>query len=44
MEKRILLFGLAPIVRNVLNLTHLNRLFEIFDTEVQALQAASPKS
>lgn len=41
LQKRILLFGLASMVRNVLDLTHLSRVFEIFETEEQALQAAS---
>lgn len=41
LEKRILLFGLVSMVRNVLDLTHLSKIFEIFETEEQALHAAS---
>src|SRR5258708_28323573 len=40
LQKRILLFGLASMVRNVLDLTHLSKIFEIFETEEPALQAA----
>lgn len=42
-QKRILYFGLAPMVRNVLELTHLTKIFEIFENEDQALRAASLK-
>jgi len=44
LQKRILFFGLNPMVHNVLELTHLTKVFEIFETEEQALQAVSPKS
>jgi anti-sigma B factor antagonist len=44
LQKRILYFGLNPMVRNVLELTHLTRVFEIYDTEEQAQQAATSKS
>jgi anti-sigma B factor antagonist len=44
LQKRFLLCGLAPMVRNLLELTHLARVFEIYETEEQALQAAPPVS
>jgi anti-sigma B factor antagonist len=44
LQKRIVLYGLGPMVRRVLELTHLTKLFEIYETEEQAQQAASPKS
>ncbi|HEV2350130.1 MAG TPA: STAS domain-containing protein [Terriglobia bacterium] len=43
LQKRILLYGLGPMVRNVLELTHLTKVFEIYETEEQAEQAASLK-
>jgi len=38
-EKRLMLFGLSKPVREVLQLTHLTRIFEIHETEQQALEA-----
>jgi anti-sigma B factor antagonist len=36
---RLLLFGLSPIVREVLQLTRLLKIFEIYENEQQALSA-----
>ena len=36
---RLLLFGLSPIVRQVLQLTRLLKIFEIYENEQQALSA-----
>jgi anti-sigma B factor antagonist len=36
---RLLLFGLSPIVREVLQLSRLLKIFEIFENEQQALSA-----
>jgi len=38
-KKRVMLFGLAPAVLYVLQLTRLTGVFEIHETEVQALSA-----
>ena len=38
-EKRLVLFGLNTAVREVLQLTRLTKIFEIRDTEEQALKA-----
>jgi anti-sigma B factor antagonist len=38
-EKRLVLFGLNAAVRDVLQLTRLARIFEIRETEEEALQA-----
>jgi len=38
-EKRLVLFGLNTAVREVLQLTRLSKIFEIRETEEQALQA-----
>ena len=38
-EKRLVLFGLNAAVHEVLQLTRLNRIFEIRETEEEALQA-----
>ncbi len=38
-EKRLVLFGLNTIVHDVLQLTRLNKIFEIRETEEEALQA-----
>jgi anti-sigma B factor antagonist len=38
-EKRLILFGLNPAVREALQLTRLTRVFEIRDTEDEALQS-----
>jgi anti-sigma B factor antagonist len=40
-NKRIILFRLGPMVRGVLELTRLTSVFEIYETEEQALQAAT---
>lgn len=37
--KRLILFGLNPAVREALQLTRLTRIFEIRDTEEEALQS-----
>jgi anti-anti-sigma regulatory factor len=36
---RLILFGLSPIVREVLQLSRLLKIFEIYDTEEKALDA-----
>ena len=36
---RLLLFGLSPIVREVLQLSRLHKIFEIYENEQQALSA-----
>jgi anti-sigma B factor antagonist len=38
-EKRLVLFGLNTVVHEVLQLTRLNKIFEIRETEEEALQA-----
>jgi anti-sigma B factor antagonist len=38
-EKRLVLFGLTPAVREVLQLTRLSTIFEIRENEAQALEA-----
>jgi anti-sigma B factor antagonist len=40
LQKDFVLFGLSPAVQNVFRLTHVNRIFRIFDTEEQALATA----
>ena len=40
LEKEFVLFGLSPAVRDVFHLTHVNRVFAIFETEEQALGSA----
>ena len=37
LNSRFILFGLNPLVREVLQLTHLLSVFEVFDNEEQAL-------
>lgn len=37
LNSRFILFGLNPLVREVLQLTHLLTVFEVFDSEEQAL-------
>jgi anti-sigma B factor antagonist len=39
LKNRLILTGLSPMAYKVLDLTHLTPLFEIFETEEQALQA-----
>jgi anti-sigma B factor antagonist len=38
--KEFVLFGLSPAVKNVFHLTHVHRIFRIFDTEEEAMTAA----
>jgi anti-sigma B factor antagonist len=38
--KEFVLFGLSPAVKDVFHLTHVNRIFRIFDTEEEAMTAA----
>jgi anti-sigma B factor antagonist len=38
--KEFVLFGLSPAVKNVFHLTHVHRIFLIFDTEEEAMTAA----
>ena len=40
LEKEFVLFGLSPAVRDVFRLTHVNRIFRIFDTEEEAVTPA----
>jgi anti-sigma B factor antagonist len=40
LQKDFVLFGLSPAVEDVFRLTHVNRIFRIFDTEEQALTPA----
>ncbi len=40
LKKDFVLFGLSPAVRQVFHLTHVNRIFQIFDTEEQAMVPA----
>ena len=40
LKKELVLFGLSPAVQNVFRLTHVNRIFRIFDTEAEAVTAA----
>ncbi len=42
MKSRLALYGLSKSARTVLELTHLIRVFEVHDTEQQALEAAPP--
>jgi anti-sigma B factor antagonist len=37
LSSRLILFGLSPAVREVMELSRLQRIFEIYDTEEQAL-------
>jgi anti-sigma B factor antagonist len=38
--KEFVLFGLSPAVHDAFHLTHVNRVFRIFDTEEQAVTSA----
>jgi len=38
-QHRLVLFGLTEVARNVLKLTHLLKLFEVYETESEALSA-----
>jgi anti-anti-sigma regulatory factor len=40
LEKEFVLFGLSPAVKDVLHLTHVHRIFRIFDTEEEAMTTA----
>jgi len=39
LQNRLILFGLSKEARDVLKLTHLLQIFEVYDTEKQALEA-----
>ncbi len=39
LKNRLILFGLSPTARNVFELTRLIQVFEVYDTEEQALAA-----
>jgi len=39
-NKRFVLFGLSPAVRQVFHLTHVMRIFEVFQTEEEAVASA----
>jgi anti-sigma B factor antagonist len=39
LQHRLILFGLSQLARNVLKMTHLLKLFEVYETEDQALSA-----
>jgi len=41
LQHRLILFGLTEVARNVLKLTHLLKLFEVYETETEALSAFS---
>jgi anti-sigma B factor antagonist len=41
LQHRLVLFGLTEVARNVLKLTHLLKLFEVYETESEALSAFS---
>jgi anti-sigma B factor antagonist len=40
LQKEFVLFGLSPAVEEVFRLTHVNRIFRIFETEEQAMSPA----
>lgn len=40
LQKEFVLFGLSPAVRDVFRLTHVNRIFRIFDNEAEAVTPA----
>ena len=40
LHKEFVLFGLSPAVQEVFRLTHVIRIFRVFDTEQEALEAA----
>jgi len=37
LQKHFVLFGLSPAVKEVFHLTHVHRIFQVFDTEVEAV-------
>ena len=39
-QKEFVLFGMTPAVQHVFRLTHVNRIFRIFDTEEEAVTTA----
>jgi anti-sigma B factor antagonist len=41
LQHRLVLYGLTEVARNVLKLTHLLKLFEVYETETEALGAFS---
>jgi anti-sigma B factor antagonist len=40
LRKEFVLFGMSPAVQDVFRLTHVNRIFRIFDTEEEAVTPA----
>jgi anti-sigma B factor antagonist len=40
LQKEFVLFGISPAVEDVFRLTHVNRIFRIFDTEEEAVTPA----
>jgi anti-sigma B factor antagonist len=40
LEKQFVLFGLSPAVKEVFHLTHVHRIFQIFETEQEAVASA----
>lgn len=40
LKKEFVLFGLSPAVQNVFRLTHVIRIFQVFQTEQEALEAS----
>lgn len=39
-QRQFVLFGLSPAVKEVFHLTHVHRIFQIFDTEEEAVTQA----
>jgi anti-sigma B factor antagonist len=40
LNKRLVLFGLSPAVREAFHLTHVHRIFQIFETDEEAVTSA----
>ena len=40
LQKQFVLFGLSPAVEDVFRLTHVNRIFQVFQTEEEAVAPA----
>ena len=40
LQKQFVLFGLSPAVEDVFRLTHVNRIFQVFQTEEEAVTPA----
>lgn len=40
LQKQFVLFGISPAVQDVFRLTHVNRIFQIFNTEEEAVSPA----